>query len=148
MKYSTCSYCIVVGMSDWSFGTLSLKLVALHGEEDKWRLFAVTPCEILNRVVISSGKKRRLQLDVAISMLETRGRSWWWSDHTVIETSSCNLQFFSELITAQVKILHGVTANSLYLTFQLFSKFIFPAYHCLYSYIFQKLSLQFIILSL
>ena len=31
------------------------------------------------------------------------------------ETSSCNLQFFSELITTQLRISHGVTANSLYL---------------------------------
>ena len=29
--------------------------------------------------------------------------------------SSCNLQFLSELITTQLRISHGVTANSLYL---------------------------------
>ena len=31
------------------------------------------------------------------------------------ETSSCNLQFFSELITAQLRISHRVTASCLYL---------------------------------
>ena len=33
----------------------------------------------------------------------------------LIETSSCNLQFFSELIITQLRILHGVTVNSLIL---------------------------------
>ena len=33
----------------------------------------------------------------------------------LIETSSCNLRFFSELIATQLRISHGVTANSLYL---------------------------------
>ena len=35
----------------------------------------------------------------------------------LIETSSCNLQFFSELITTQVRISCGVYANSLYLSY-------------------------------
>ena len=34
----------------------------------------------------------------------------------LIETLSCNLQFFSELITTQLRISHGVIANSLYLS--------------------------------
>ena len=34
----------------------------------------------------------------------------------LIETSSCNHQIFSELITTQLRISHGVTANSLYLS--------------------------------
>ena len=42
-----------------------------------------------------------LQLDVSISIL--------------MEISSCNLQFFSEWIATQLRILHGVTTNSLYL---------------------------------
>ena len=37
----------------------------------------------------------------------------------LIETSSCNLQFFSELITTQLRISHGVTANSRYLPYAL-----------------------------
>ena len=32
------------------------------------------------------------------------------------KTSSCNLQFFSELITTQLRMSHGVTANTLYLS--------------------------------
>ena len=35
----------------------------------------------------------------------------------LIETSSCNLQFFLELITTHLRISHGVTANSLYLSY-------------------------------
>ena len=34
----------------------------------------------------------------------------------LIETSSCNLQFFSKLITTQLRVAHGVTANSCYLS--------------------------------
>ena len=39
-----------------------LKLVALHGEEDRQRLFAVTPCEILNCVVFFTTQLRMLSL--------------------------------------------------------------------------------------
>ena len=35
----------------------------------------------------------------------------------LIETSSCNHQFFSQLITTQLRISQGVTANTLYLSF-------------------------------
>ena len=42
--------------------------------------------------------------------------SWRRYQSILIETSSCNVQFFSELITTQLRISHGVTANSLYLS--------------------------------
>ena len=32
------------------------------------------------------------------SISQSPAFSWWWSEHILIETSSCNLQFFSELI--------------------------------------------------
>ena len=41
--------------------------------------------------------------------------SWWYEDDQsmLIETSRCNHQFFSELITTQKRIPHGVNAKSL-----------------------------------
>ena len=48
------------------FMNMKVKLVALHGEEDKWS--KTTMLKSLNWVVISSEKNWRLQLHVSISM--------------------------------------------------------------------------------
>ena len=58
-------------------------------------------------------KSTRLQLKLIPSKMSPED-----DQSILIETSSCNHRFFSELITTQLRIFsHGVTANSLYLMF-------------------------------
>ena len=42
----------------------------------------------------------------------------------LLETLSCNLQFFSELITTQLSVSHGVTTDSLYMFLLLIIRFL------------------------
>ena len=73
----------------------------------------------LNWVVISSEKNWKLQLHVSISMLwsSSGDQSILIAEHTnpsiLIETSSCNLRFFSELITTQLRDFHTVSPQAL-----------------------------------
>ena len=67
--------------------------------------------KFLDRVVISSEKNWRLQLNVLInSTILLKTIRAYWSKRWVV-----NLQFFSELITTQLRNAHGITANSIYL---------------------------------
>ena len=89
-----------------------------------YKQFVVTHCEIIKWIVISSEKNWRLQLNVSISMfwssiqfklLYSSGESSSSvEDQSIlIKTLSCNLRFFSELISTQLRISHGITAHGL-----------------------------------
>ena len=99
-----------------------VKLVALHGEEDLSKVKTTcgdTMWKSLNWVVISSEKNWRLQLNVSISMLWSSSDSPDDDQIILIETSSCNLQFFSELITTQLRDFHMVSPQVVF-TYYLF----------------------------